>query len=172
MTTSLDTVRGATAEADAAKARVRDAIVEAHAAGESAIAIAAAAGLTRQRVYQLVAEASAAETRDRARLAELDTRYERLVDKLAAGEGRAGDYKRVTALQNGQARKLARRGIVQPTVKQMLRSHAESKLLAVLDHRTDEPVVQGIRRDLDEAAALRKRFAALDDTRAFGSPLV
>ncbi len=174
MTNPLDTLRDATEAADKAKAQVREAIVSARAAGESVPAIAEAAGLTRQRVYQIVAEAKPAPdaAKLRARLEELDAKWEALVDKLAPRQGdrryRAG-YPAVTRAQNTANGKSVKRGRgrIYTDVTVQIRNRAESELLAVLQNRGDEPVVQAIVRDLDEAAALRKQLATLDDSGVF-----
>jgi hypothetical protein len=99
-----------------------------------------------------------------ARQATLDARYNNLLDNLAAGEGKAGDYKAVTAIQNAGAKKLARKGLSrETTVKEALRNLAESKLLGVLQNRGDEPVVKLLRGDLDEAAAISKELSLRAD---------
>lgn len=154
-----------------ARSSLRQCIVEAYEQGEGASAIADAAGLSRQRVYQILEEEGVREKRMRARLAELDARYDQLVDALAAGEGKPGDYKRVTAIQNGMNRKLSRRGVGWDPVSVTLRNHAESKLLSVLEHRRHEPVVQRILAEIDEAALLRQKLTALDEARAFGETI-
>lgn len=99
----------------------------------------------------------------RQRLGVLTDKYNKFVDELGLAEGRAGDYKTTTAYQNMYAKKLARKGIVQPTVKQQLRGLAESKLLRLLESRPDEPVVQRIVAEIDEAAALGKELSLRND---------
>jgi hypothetical protein len=69
MTSPLDNVRGSAVAVRETRDALTDSIVLAHEAGEKASAIAEAAGVTRQRVYQIIGEAADREAAMRARLA-------------------------------------------------------------------------------------------------------
>ena len=134
--------------------------------------VAEAAGVSRQAVREMVARAAPGRTdkptrreeaKDRARLAELDRIYDRAIDRMT---DRPGDFKRITAWQNAQAGKRRRKGLPPMTpVSVQLRNYAEDNLLRVCEERPDDPRVQRIVASLDEAAALRKKLQAIDDSR-------
>jgi hypothetical protein len=180
----LADVRAAVAAAVRAQADVRASIIAAVASGVRVPEVAAAAGLTRGRVYQILQAARPVPTPDEevmlARLAELDERWEALVDLLAPRPddrryncGYAAET-RFRNVANGKARKRGRPPVYQD-VKPLIRDLAEAELLLVLEHRGDELVVRALGdfdrdatiRDLDEAAALRKDLAAFGDAGGF-----
>lgn len=181
MSNPLDNVRGAREALEAAKVALRDAVVSAVGSGERAVDVADAAGFTRQRVYQLVSEAGATEERMSARLAELDERWERWIDRLAPrvdDRRYVAGYAAVTRFQNAANGKSVKRGRgkVYRDVRPLIRDLAESELLEVLEHRGDELViealgegfdVQAVRLELDEAATLREKLSAFGDTGGF-----
>ena len=99
-----------------------------------------------------------------ARHDELMGRYNRVIDELAAGEGRPGDYKRLTAFQNAQAKKMIRRtGKPYPTVKEMLRQRAETHFQDVLDANPEHPHVIAHNADMAEANVLRQEIYRRND---------
>jgi hypothetical protein len=184
MTSPLDSVRAAREAQDAARVAVTESILAAHAAGVKVAAIAEAAGVTRQRVYQVVAAAKPVLDAEgmQARLDELDEAWECLVDMLAPRLGRddrrynAG-YPALTRVQNTANGKSAKRGRgrVYTDVRPMLRNLAEAELLLVLEHRGDKLVIEAlgdldidsILKDLAEAATLRDELAAIGDPDGF-----
>lgn len=178
---TLDVIRTCVVEAEEAKARLRAAIAAARQAGLSVPAIAEAAGVTRQRVYQILRETSPSLEALEARLADLDGRWECWIDRLAPRvEDRryVAGYAAVTRFQNTANGKSVKRGRgkVYKDVRPLIRDLAESELLAVLEHRGDEAVivalgesfdVEAVRVEIDEAAALREKLAAFGDTSGF-----
>lgn len=131
--------------------------------GEPAAAVARAAGISRQRVYQLVASGESRRTVVERRLSEIDGRYDELVDRIASGFT-ATDAKAITAARNAQAGKRARKGLGRlPTVKEEARRLAETQLLRVLSHRCDDPGIRRVQLELDEAALLREELDSLTD---------
>ena len=169
----------------------RDAIVAARESGVSVQAIAAEAGITRSAVYQLLEgerrRREGSEEAMAARLAELDARWDALVDSVAETFMPA-DPRAEQAIRNGQNAKakrtlagvrkdgkpsgsIGKHRVVLPTVRREARNLAEAKILRMLEHRVDEPLVRRIVAEIDEAAALREQLTALRDTRVFGSPV-
>ena len=178
--TALRQSRGAL---DKAQSDLRAGILRAHAEGARVAEIAEASGYTRQRIYQMLAQAGPDEAGMRARLAELDAKWDALVDTLADGF-MPGDAKaeqarrnvlngRIDRAQNGVTRSGRRSGSVSPvrgmrklpTVRAEARDRAESKLLRLLQDKVGEPRLDAIRLELDEAASLRENLAALEDAR-------
>lgn len=166
---TLQAVSEAAERRQSAEAAYRSAVVAAatdHGLSETA----RAAGVTRQAVAQLVKRARTDVERDRSRLAEIDARYESLVDAIAAREDPAG-LMADQRIRNGQAKRLARKGLGRlPTVREEIRDLAEAKLLRLLDDRREDPVIAviaAIVAELDEAAAIRERLSSLLEARAF-----
>jgi hypothetical protein len=169
----LDRVRAAQAAVEAARVELR----------ESVATIGAALGVSRQRAHKLLGEApsrrqagtpelgtSAAQEVERTdrsalviRLAELDARWDAMVDTLAAGTLRA-DAKQEQAWRNARAKKRARKGLKPyPTVRADARRFAEERLLQYLEDHPLLPVVQVATRELVEADAIREGLSALAD---------
>lgn len=178
---TLDVIRTAVAESEAAKARFRAAIQAARQAGMGVPAIAEAAGVTRQRVYQILRETQPEREKLEARLANLDERWECWIDRLAPrvdDRRYVAGYAAVTRFQNTANGKSVKRGRgkVYKDVRPLIRDLAESELLLVVEHRGDETVIEAlgetfnvdsVRLELDEAAALREQLAAFGDTSGF-----
>lgn len=173
--TELVQVRRAAKAKARAEATYRASLVQAvhdlEAAGDPSpyARVAEEAGVSRQAVRELVRRAcppvdnaTREENAMRERLEVLDATWERAIDRLT---DRPGYMKRVTAFQNARAKKLRRRGLAYPAVSVQMRDYAESCLLRVLEDLPDDPRVQRIVRDLDEAAALRKTLEAIDEAR-------
>jgi hypothetical protein len=163
----LDGLRSAVDAVADARSALHAAIREAHEAGERVQAIADATGYSRQRIYQIVGPKPKADWRETAetRLAELDARWNALVDQVAEVERPPDAHiKRENAKRNGRRGKDARKGLKpRPSVLQEARSFAESKLLRVLlDHAQDARVV-AIVAEIDEAHALRQALEAAYD---------
>lgn len=165
MPADLSGVRDAAKARDDAETAYRTAIFDAYVAGASFADLAAELGVSRQAVRQLMARTEESMSR---RLAEIDGKYEAAVDAMT---DKPGYLKRVTAYQNGMSRKLGKRGLAYAPVSVQMRDYAESLLLQTLESRRDDPVVELVVAELDEAAAIRKRLTALAEARAFGSPL-
>ena len=164
----LSAVLEAAKAREAAESAYRDAIVNAHEGGASYAELASVLGVSRQAVRQLVQRAGQSEEAMRKRLEELDARYEAVVTAMT---DKPGYFKRVTAYQNGQSKKLGRRGLAYKPVSVQMRDYAESLLLKALEDHPERPEVKRLVSELDEAASLRKKLTALDETRAFGAPL-
>lgn len=187
MPSSLDGLREAAAVHAAAVSSLHAAEAErlrllraARAEGVSLARLAAAAGLSRQRVFQLVGCAEPApaaepepvpvfdEAAARARVAEVDSKWSALVDRLAEVEKPSADFVRwETAKRNGRRGVRARRGLpAVPTVLAEVRGYAESKVLRFLSDNRGVVWVDRVVAELDEAYILRKRLESLDDARA------
>lgn len=92
----------------------------------------------------------------RSRLAKLDGDYKRLVEQAMGGK--PGDYKNVTALQNGRLRKYNL-----PTVRDQLFSDAEKHVLDTVRANPDHPAVQAFVQKLNEADAIRSELERRGD---------
>jgi hypothetical protein len=108
-----------------------------------------------------------------ARLAELDNRWNKLVDQVAAAEhGAPGDYADITRRRNMQAKKRRNRGLEPlPTVKSDLRNLGESKLIKLIRDKPDEPVVKRLRAEIEEAHTIRERLNARGEASIFGTDI-
>lgn len=129
--------------------------------------VAKEAGITRPTVYAWIR--SDPESLMRVRLAELDRRYESLVDAIAAREKPPAEAMRLeAAYRNGQAGKRRRKGLGPlPTPTAAVRDFAEAKLLRLLEHDGGEdPVLSRIRDEIEEAWNLRQALADRDETRS------
>ena len=161
----LDSVRKAAKARDEAESAYRLSLLDAYVAGTSYSVLAAELGVSRQAVRQLIQRT---EENMRRRLEEIDARYQSVVDAMT---DKPGYLKRVTAYQNANSKKLGRRGLAYKPVSVQMRDYAESLLLETLEHKRGDPIVELVVAELDEAAAIRKRLLALDESRAFGAPL-
>lgn len=188
---SLDRITATRTAKAQAEADYRDAILTAKDDGASVPEIAKAAGITRSAVYQILEGERKRRETDEARmaerLAELDRRWDTMIDQIAETfmpanpraeqairNGHNARAKRTLAgvRRDGRASgSVGRHRSILPTVRREARNLAESKVLRMLQDRPDEPLVQRIVAELDEAAALRQTLEALRDTRAFGSPV-
>jgi transposase len=160
---STERITKATAKRDAAIAKAhadfRTAVVDVHkAGGMSAQAIATAAGLTRQRVYQLL-EPTDAELEDR--IADIRQRWDATVAKYGEQWESPALDRVMQAKKNGVAKKRARKGLARlATVAEERTAYAEKLLLAALDSEPDCPVFVRVRDELaewDRLAALLER---------------
>jgi hypothetical protein len=151
-----------------AELEYRSALQAARNAGHSAAEIAKSAGVTRQAARQALLRLNVPPTHEpsretmEARLAELDSRWELLIDELAEVERPPDAYmRRETAKRNGRRGKDARKGLAsRPTVGQETRSFAEAKLLSALRRNPNDARVVALVRELDEANALRQALEA------------
>jgi len=160
----VERIAKALARRDAAVAKAhagfRAAVVREHDGGRgmSASEIAAAAGLTRQRVYQLL-EPTDAECE--ARIADIRGRWEATVARFAEGWKSQGWERVEQARRNSKAKKRARKGLGPlPTIASLRRGYAEELLLAAIDSQPDHPVFVRVRDELaewDRLAALLER---------------
>jgi hypothetical protein len=128
--------------------------------GLSAGDIAKPAGVTRQAVLKLTSAPSPTyqwRVKAEARLAELDDRWEHLVDEIAEMERPPDAHiKRENAKRNGRRGKDARKGLRRrPSVLEEARAFAEAKLLRTLHQHRDDIGVQRVVAEIAEAAALR-----------------
>lgn len=183
MPSPLDKVKAATdaipAAVQAARDAQHDAIIAAHEAGVRVADIAAAASLTRQRVYQLLDRAGTRSQRERqwaARLAELDRWYDAKLDEMGAAflpSGARGEQARRNRI-NGRNDKNATRGVVGrnrgskrlPTVRAEARAVAEMRLAEVLERFPNDLLARRIEARLDERAMLRDRLTKRAEARA------
>jgi transcriptional regulator with XRE-family HTH domain len=166
----------------------RSALEAGREAGLSFADMAKAAGVSRQAARQMLAKRPVTdEAAMTERLTELDARWDALVAAIAETfmpadpraeqairNGTNAKAKRTLAgvNRNGKASgSIGRHRVILPTVRQEARNLAEAKILRMLEHRGDEPLVQRIVGELDEAYALRQKLTALRDTRVFGSPV-
>ena len=161
--TGVDVVAAAVERRNAmigkAHAEFRAAVVAAHDGGRglSAREVAEAAGLTRQRVYQLL-EPTDGEIA--ARIADIRGRWEATVERFAEGWKNQGWERVEQARRNGKARKRARKGLKPfPTVADDRRAYAEKLLLAAIDRQPDHPVFV---RVVDEFAEWDRLAALLE----------
>lgn len=179
MSNELDAVRTIAAERRALEARYRGALQAARDAGHAGAAIGEAAGTTRQNVLKLTT-APVVDVRAE-RLEELDARWDRFVDELAAAFFVNPDAKREQLRRNTEngkrKRKSARaesaarkRGFVGraaldlvPTVNSEGRRAAETFALRYLEEHSLEPICVKVTGELDEAARLRESLAASTD---------
>jgi DNA-binding phage protein len=136
LTKSLSEV-SKTAERETAAYRAKAAaIVQARAAGASVAAIAEAAGMSRQAIYNVL-EREPDEAELTTRLAALDARWDKLIDEAAR------------ALRAGKkSRRLA-----------------EAECLRTLANHPEDECVRAVVAELDEAVAIRERLAAFQDAR-------
>jgi hypothetical protein len=158
----VDAVQAVTA----AREGLNAAIVAAVESGQKVTDVAEATGLSRQRIYQIVGGKPRAKvSKPEARLAELDKRWEALVDQVAAVEAPPSEYvKRETAKRNG------RRGIdkragrpAKLTIIQETRIVAERKLLHTLRDHPEDPAVVALLAEIREAEAIRQSLEASFD---------
>lgn len=147
-----------------------EAIVAAHAAGSSYRQIAAVTGLSFQRVAQIVTAARPEPETDvaamQARLAELDARFERLIDAVARPDLPLGDsLRRDQAAKNGQAKARRRKKLGPlPTVRMDIRAQAEAEILNRLFESPDDAYCRRVIGELGEAESLREALAShIDD---------
>lgn len=178
----LERVQDAARERERAASAFVQALQDARDAGYSGAAIAARAGVTRQRVLQLTENPANTEAGMTRRLAELDARWDRLVDAIAprfAHPDPRGEQARRNVKNGRAAKRYARsakacesRGIPVgrppvriPTVAEETRNLAETYLLRFLENDATHPLLVNVRRELDEAASLREKLAALQDAR-------
>jgi len=166
---STERITKAAAKRDAAIAKAhadfRTAVVDVHKAGGiSAQAIATAAGLTRQRVYQLL-EPSDAELE--AKIADVDARWSAAVERFAE-QWKSPTYERVEqAKKNGKARKRARKGLGPlPTIASERLRYAETLMLQALDSEPDNPVFVDVRRQLADRDRLATKLERRADRRS------
>ena len=150
-----------------AELEYRSALQAARDAGHSATEIAGPAGVTRQAVLKTTVRPSEADwqAKAEARLAELDARWEALVDRMAEVERPPDAYiRRETAKRNGRRGKDARKGLrPRPTVLEETRAFAETKLLNALRNHPHDPSVRIVVAEIDEAHALRNALEACFD---------
>jgi hypothetical protein len=150
-----------------AELEYRSALQAARDAGHSAAEIASPAGVTRQAVLKTTVAPQEADwqAKAEARLAELDSRWQLLVDKVAAMDKPPDAWiKLETAKRNGRRGIESRRGLPpRLTVLAEARVCAERKLLCTLrDHPEDSRVV-AIVAEIIEAEAIRQRLEASYD---------
>lgn len=102
------------------------------------------------------------------RLAELDTRWTRLVDAAAAGlDAGPRSNKLETAKRNAQAGKRRRRGLPPlETVKAETRRHAENAILETIYQHAGQPWADRATAELDEAYDLRGELTRRAEHRA------
>ena len=99
-----------------------------------------------------------------ARAEELEGGWNDMVDEWTKAEGRPGDFKNLTAYQNATARKTMRRtGRRAPTVSEMMRQNAETKLQDALDANPEHPIAQAIHAEQEEAWRIRQEIARRND---------
>lgn len=128
-------------------------------------AVSRAAGVSRQAVRQLVLRAGSDNGRLRERLAELDGRWQSLVE-WRAGAYTLKDASAITAYRNGRAGKRRKRGLGPlPTVRSEALALAESELLGFLrdGSSVDGVDLEAVRAEVLEAEALRDRLEAVSD---------
>lgn len=90
------------------------------------------------------------------RAAQIDADYERLREQAMGGK--PGDYKSVTAIQNGR---LGKYDI--PTVREQLLSHADQAIEDTMRAHPDHPAVQALQAKLAEGHAIKTELAARND---------
>lgn len=191
--TELDQVAAATRERDAIQDNWVASLRAAVAAGATFGQVAAAAGVTRQRVSQIVGPTGRKPGRRKpeadtdameARLAELDQRWDRFIDALAEryahpdpkGEQayRNRTNHRIKLAQSGKTRAGKNSGAcspfarmrVMPTVRDETRRFAETFALRYLEEHGAHLVCVQVIGELDEAAGLREQLTAMADARA------
>jgi DNA-binding phage protein len=155
-----------------AREELHTAIREAVESGQRVVDVAEATGYTRQRVYQIVGpktERNPSREVMEARLAELDTRWELLVNEVAAVDKPPAEWiARETAKRNSRRGIEARRGLpARPTVLGEARAAAESKLLRTLHDHAQDPRIVTVLAEILEANRLRESLDSLND-RALG----
>jgi hypothetical protein len=137
---------------------MRAAMIAARSNGESVQAIATAAGLTRQRVYQLLEPADA---ELEARIGDIQRRWDATVARYGEQWESPKLDRVMQAKKNGVAKKRARKGLARlATVAEERTAYAEKLLLAALDSEPDCPVFVSVRNELaewDRLAALLER---------------
>lgn len=161
-------------ELGAVDAELRELAVQAIADGQPAARVAKAAGVSRETLYKwlradgVATEALALERRLRTRLAELDGRWNELVERVMAREKMPVEAIRLEAAKrNAQAGKRRRKGLPPlPTISDDLRAFAEAKILRLVDDRPGEPVLRVVGQELDEAWTIRQRLQAIEEGRA------
>ncbi len=179
----LDVVRSAAAAKRAAERTYLDALQAARDAGHTGAEIGAAAGTSRQNVLKLT-NAPVVDTLGpmRARLEELDARWEQFIDDLTASMFVDPDAQREQLRRNQEngkrKRKHARavsaagkRGFrpaagaltLKRTVKSDARRAAETSILKYIEEHPLEPHCVKALRELDEAARLREQLTAATD---------
>lgn len=176
MSDPLARVKRAAATKRRAEQEYRAALAEAHAQGAGYAELARSAGISRQAVRQLIARHRTEaddERAMRARLEELDARWDALVDRLAARnmpdeKTRRRDQAYRNARNGRSAKKNARTRKRLPTVGEEIRGLAEAEVLRLLQNRPDDPLVRRIRAEVDEAETLRLQLQAIGErTRGF-----
>jgi hypothetical protein len=146
----------------------RAALQAARAAGHSAGEIAGPAGVTRQAVLKATTAPETSEqwrAKAETRLAELDARWEALVDTVAEGNRPPDSYiRQVNAKRNGRRGKDARKGLARrPSVLEEARAFSETQLLRTLRDHPQDPRIAVVLRELDEAHAIRNSLEAAFD---------
>jgi len=165
---SVDRITKAAAKRDAAIAKAhadfRATVRTVHADGLGVQAIATAAGLTRQRVYQLV-EPTDAELE--ARIADIDRKWDTAVERFA-DQWRLQSWERVEqARRNSKAKKRARKGLGPlPTIASERRLFAETRMLEAIRSQPDHPVFVDVRRQLADRDALAAKLERRADRRS------
>lgn len=164
----LARVRRAAEAKRRAELEYRSALQAARDAGHSAGDIAGPAGVTRQAVLKATSPPVASvqwRRKAEARLAELDSRWDSLVDALAATDRPPDQWmQRENAKRNGRRGKDARKGLRRrPSVLEEARAFAESKLLRTIRDHPQDPRVALVLRELDEAEAIRQALEASFD---------
>lgn len=167
-TDPLARVRRAAETKRQAEDEYRLALQAARDAGHSAAEIAAPAGVTRQAVLKATTAPTVSHqwrAKAEARLAELDARWELLVDALAETDRPPDNWMRwENAKRNGRRGKDARKGLARrPSVLEEARAFAESKLLRTLRDNAYDPRVRLVLGELDEAHAIRDALEACFD---------
>jgi transcriptional regulator with XRE-family HTH domain len=177
-------IREAVAARAAADVAIADGMRAARQAGFTLQQIADAAGVTRQRVYQVLGATGrpAHEAALQARLDVLDARWSKFIDALAPmfthPDGQREQLSRNQA--NGLAKRkhvrahaaAAKRGlassvgpVLRPTVAVEGRDFAETYALRFVEENASNPVVVKVVRELDEAAAIREKRTTRRDSR-------
>lgn len=110
---------------------------------------------TELRRYLAQLEQARAEQPLRARLAELDARWNELVDTAATG---ATISKADTAWRNARRRREARKGRYLMTAKEEARHYAETTILALIARHADAAWAQRAQAEIDEAHDLRRQL--------------
>ncbi len=170
--TDLSALREARQGIDLARLNLHNAVKATKAKGVPVPVIAKELGVTRQRVYQMLRDGVAAKPLGvdpeiqalRDRLAELDKRWNTMVDRLAPAFVRP-DQKQETGARNKVAKKRANKGLPPlRTVKAEARAFAEEHVLEYITNHPELAACQVAGRELVEADAIREQLTALADS--------